>query len=248
MGLLKLALRHREANKGTGNAPLKIVLMSASVELELWKKYFDGLTVGEYSTCNPRYTVHDYYQEEVCRLVGAANTTPPQVDGAEPQSIVSSLQLKNNLFLVKKMLEFLAQHADPKNSILVFLPGRTVVEELSAWVHENFPQQLDPIPWYRDMELAKIQANLRREATTKKKVYLATDIAEVSLTLPDVVFVIDSGTTKKPRIDPSNRNSIAFPPLELLWCSRSSVKQRRGRVGRVQQGFYFTMIPESYLN
>lgn len=236
LGLLKLAVSTKRWN-------VKIILMSASVELELWKQYFDGLKVGEYSTCQPRYSIHDYYMEEVCRMIGAANTAQPFKDGT-----ASSLQLKNSLFLVKEMLKFLAQHAEPKDSILVFLPGRTVVEEITQWVATNLATQLDPIPWYRDMELAKIQASLRRPATTRKKVYLATDIAEVSLTLPDVVFVVDSGFTKKPRIDPSKRNSVVFPPLEMIWCSRSSNRQRRGRVGRVQQGFFFTMTPESYLS
>jgi HrpA-like RNA helicase len=235
LGLLKLAVVTKRWN-------VKIVLMSASVELELWKKYFDGLKVGEYSTCQPRYSIHDYYMEEVCRMVGAANTAQKLKDGT-----ASSLELKNSLYLVKEMLKFLAQHAEPKDSILVFLPGRTVVEEIAQWVASNLAAQLDPIPWYRDMELAKIQANLRRPATTRKKVYLATDIAEVSLTLPDVVFVVDAGFTKKPRIDPAKRNSVVFPALEMLWCSRSSNRQRRGRVGRVQQGFFFTMMPEAYL-
>lgn len=236
LGLLKLAVASKRWN-------VKIVLMSASVELELWKVYFDGLTVGEYSTCKPRYSIHDYYMEEVCRLVGAANNTQKLKEGGS----ASSLELKNSLLLVKEMLQFLAHHAEPKDSILVFLPGRTVVEEMAQWVSKHLGSQLDPIPWYRDMELAKIQANLRRPATTRKKVYLATDIAEVSLTLPDVVFVVDAAFTKKPRIDPKNRNSVAFPALELLWCSRSSNRQRRGRVGRVQQGFFFTMVPEVYL-
>lgn len=236
LGLLKLAVSEKRWN-------VKIVLMSASVELELWKKYFDGLTVGEYSTCQPRYSIHDYYMEEVCRLVGAANNATKMKESGG----ASSLELKNSLHLVKEMLQFLAQHAEPKDSILVFLPGRTVVEDISQWVTKHLGSQLDPIPWYRDMELSKIQANLRRPATTRKKVYLATDIAEVSLTLPDVVFVVDAAFTKKPRIDPKKRNSVAFPALELLWCSRSSNRQRRGRVGRVQQGFFFTMVPESYL-
>lgn len=222
-------------------ASFKIVLMSASVQIEEWMKYFEGLKVGEYSTCKPRYSIHEYYMEEVCRLVGAAYTPSPVTP------TVHSLTLKNSLFLIERMLMFLAEHAAPQHSILVFLPGRTLVEQMSQWIKKNLKEQLDPIEWYRDVDLSYIQAALKRPATTRKKVYLATDIAEVSLTLPDVVFVIDSGTTKKPRIDPKNKNSIAFPPLELLWCSRSAIAQRRGRVGRVQQGFFFTCVPETHL-
>ena len=234
LSLLKLAKQQKQL-------PIKIVLMSASVELEAWKGYFDGLSIGEYNTCKPRYSVHDYYAEEVCRLLGAALHDTPKGD------IVQSLALQNCLHLTERMLSFLAQNTAPEHCVLVFLPGRTNVEQMASWIAKHHAEQLEPIQWYRDVELSTIHAAVNRPAGRKKKVYLATDIAEVSITLPDVVFVIDSGTTKKPRIDPKSKNSVAFPALELLWCSRSAVAQRRGRVGRVQQGFFFTMIRESQL-
>ena len=174
-------------------------------------------------------------------MVGAHHNRSP------PHDIVSSLALQNTMFLVREMLKFLAKHASPAHSILVFLPGRSMVESTAKWVSKCLSDQMEPIQWYRDVELSSIHAALQRRPTNKKKVYLATDIAEVSVTLPDVVFVVDSGTTKKPRIDVRNRNSVVFPPLELIWCSRSNVQQRRGRVGRVQQGFYFSMIAEEHL-
>lgn len=252
LGLLKLALlarRDAAAANGSGSGnPLKkrlpafkVILMSASVELEMWKSYFDGLVVGEYTTCQARYPVHEYYREEVCRLVDRA----PNVD-EKLSAVVSSLQLKNVELFIEDMLFLLAELADPNDSILVFLPGRTMVESMAHTIETKLGRQLEAIPWYRDIDLTTIQAALQRPATTRKKVYLATDIAEVSLTLPDVVFVIDSGMTKKPRIDVTDRNSVAFPPLELLWCSKSAVIQRKGRVGRVQQGFFFSMIPEAH--
>jgi hypothetical protein len=223
------------------NQKFKIILMSASAEVHEWKDYFEGLSVGVYSTCKPRYPVYEYYQEEVCRLIGAAYTPSPVTPA------VGSLTLKNALFLVERMLEFLAKHAEPQHSVLVFLPGRTVVEQMVKFVQTKLGTQMEAVAWYRDVELERIDAAIKRRHDTRKKVYLATDIAEVSITLPDVVFVIDSGTTKKPRIDPNVRNSVVFPPLELLWTSKSAVAQRKGRIGRVQQGFYFGLMPETHL-
>ncbi len=240
LGLLKLALLSRRNNPGSGKI-FKVILMSASVELEMWRAYFSGLIVGEYTTCQARYPVHEYYREEVCRLVDRSPNIEPTLS-----PIVSSLQLKNVELFIEEMLYLLAELADPNDSILVFLPGRTIVENMASFIERRLGKQLEAIPWYRDIDLTTIQAALQRPATTRKKVYLATDIAEVSLTLPDVVFVIDSGMTKKPRIDVSDRNSVAFPPLELMWCSKSALIQRRGRVGRVQQGFFFSMIPEAH--
>ena len=243
LGLLKLALisRRNKASSDPDKKMFKVILMSASVELEMWRAYFTGLDVGEYTTCKARYAVHEYYREEVCRLIDRAPNVEPTLS-----PIVSSLQLKNVELFVEEMLTLLAELADPQDSILVFLPGRTIVENMANFVEKRLSKQLEAIPWYRDIDLTTIQAALQRPATTRKKVYLATDIAEVSLTLPDVVFVVDSGMTKKPRIDISDRNSVAFPPLELMWCSKSALIQRRGRVGRVQQGFFFSMIPEAH--
>jgi HrpA-like RNA helicase len=234
LALLKLARLKTKSS-------FKIILMSASAEVHEWRPYFEGLKVGVYSTCKPRYPVYEYYAEEVCRLIGAYH---------EPTAVtpvVSSLSLKNRLFLIKQLLKFLATRGDASHSILVFLPGRTIVEQMATYIEKTHGTQLEAVQWYRDVELDRIAAAFKRTSATRKKVYLATDIAEVSITLPDVVFVIDSGTTKKPRIDEKVRNTVVFPPLELLMTSKSSASQRRGRVGRVQQGFYMSLIEEPHL-
>ena len=238
--LMKLVRQRRPEEK------FKIILMSASAEVNEWKSYFEDMSVGIYSTCNPRYPVYEYYLQEICRFTGAAYH-PPDIQSSE-NAVVSSNSLQQALFLVKRMLEFLAKHGAPEHSVLVFLPGRTVVEQMSQFVLKNLHDTMEPIQWYRDVEPERIQAAFKRTGGLgKKKVYLATDIAEVSITLPDVVFVIDSATTKKPRIDVTQRSSVVFPSLSLLWTSRSALTQRKGRVGRVQQGFYFSMLPEEHL-
>nr|CCC93176.1 putative helicase [Trypanosoma congolense IL3000] len=229
--MVKLVMKR---NKGC----LKLVLCSATVEASKWVSFFDGLTVAEYCKADSMYPIHDYYLEDVSKLIGVSYVKPSM----HPTGVVKSLQLHTIILYIKELLRFLASTVVPEHSILVFVPGRTVVEQLCLWIRDNLGDQLDPIPWYRDIELSFIQEALERESVTKKKVYVATDIAEVSLTLPDVVFVIDSGTLKRPHIVESNPNSVAFPPLELLWETSVNLTQRRGRIGRVQQGFFFTML------
>ena len=232
IALLKLAKRHVFPN-------IKIVLMSASVETSAWQQYFEeaSFTLGEYSTCEARFPVFEYFLEKSCRLIGAADTVFPLTP------VVESLALKNALFIIRRLLEFLAERTNPEHSVLVFLPGRSLVEDIGVHITQNLSDKMEAIPWYRDIELDRVHAAIKRTGGRKQKVYLATDIAEVSITIPDLVFVIDSGTTKKPRIDAAARHSVIFPALELLYESRSALSQRRGRVGRVQQGFYFSCIP-----
>ncbi|RNF22621.1 ATP-dependent RNA helicase-like protein [Trypanosoma cruzi] len=217
---------------------LRLVLCSATAEVSKWNCFFENLSVAEYSKANAMYPIHDYYLEDVSKLIGMTFVEPSTC----PTGVVQSIQLHTIILMLKEMLKFLANTAAPQHSILVFVPGRTVVEQISLWIRNNLGDQLDPIPWYRDIELGFIQEALQRESVTKKKVYVATDIAEVSLTLPDVVFVIDSGTAKRPHIIETNPNSVAFPPLELVWESSVNMLQRRGRIGRVQQGFFFTLL------
>lgn len=62
-----------------------------------------------------------------------------------------------------------------------------------------------------------------------------TDIAETSITIEDVVFVVDSGRVKENRRDEINET----PTLVECWVSRASAKQRRGRAGRVRPGIAY---------
>ena len=70
-----------------------------------------------------------------------------------------------------------------------------------------------------------------------RKVVIATNIAETSITIPDCVYVIDSGRLKETRYDALN----ALPQLVDTWVSSASRRQRRGRAGRVQPGECFYM-------
>ncbi|KAK7197177.1 ATP-dependent RNA helicase-like protein [Novymonas esmeraldas] len=217
----------------------KLVLCSATAQVEEWKSYFEGLTIGSYTRSPIMYPVREYFIEDVQGLMGIRTAPMQQVGGG---NMVLPEQMHQLIFVCKQLLEFLAKNTATKDSVLVFMPGRTQVELMTMWIRENMEESLEPVAWYRDVELSYIQEALARSAVTRKKVYVATDIAEVSLTLPDVVFVIDSGTGKRPQVSEKEPISYAFPPLRLLWETKSNAQQRRGRVGRVQQGFYFSLL------
>ncbi|CAM43439.1 ATP-dependent RNA helicase-like protein [Leishmania braziliensis MHOM/BR/75/M2904] len=221
----------------------KLILCSATAQVEEWQSFFDGLTVGTYARSPIMYPVQEYFIEDLERLTGI-RTAPilPQ----DSSNMVTSEQMYQLILVCKQLLEYLAKNTATQDSVLVFMPGRTQVELMTTWIRENLEESLEPIAWYRDVELSLIQEALARPAVTRKKVYVATDIAEVSLTLPDVVFVIDSGTGKRPQVSEKEKTSYAFPPLRLLWETTSNAQQRRGRVGRVQQGFYFSLLSRAH--
>lgn len=237
LSLLRLAMQQQKLGKCK---PFKLVLLSATVELDAWAGYFGGLKVGTYSTIIPRYPVHSMPLERTQRLIGLS--TPAPVIHNRPMA--SQLEMQQAMFMVKGILCFLAGRGNPADSILVFVPGRLYVEVLARFCEDNLAEQLDPIEWYRDVDVHDLERAFGRTHLNKRKVYIATDIAEVSVTLPDIVFVVDLCQTKKPRIAGQAVRDIAFPPLETFWASQTNLAQRKGRLGRVQSGFYFHVLPE----
>ena len=76
----------------------------------------------------------------------------------------------------------------------------------------------------------------------KRKIILATNIAESSLTIPDVAYVIDFCLTKVLRADPETQ----YTRLHLEWADRAALTQRTGRAGRVRNGRVFRLIPRRF--
>ena len=81
------------------------------------------------------------------------------------------------------------------------------------------------------------EARLPRPPPGKRKVVVATNVAETSITIDDIVAVIDSGKVKETTFEPQNN----MRKLEENWASRAACKQRRGRAGRVQEGLCYKL-------
>ena len=125
---------------------------------------------------------------------------------------------------------------------LLFLPGageiRRVVAELSAALAAK---EFSVIPLYGDLAAAEQDAALRVDAHGRRKVVVATNIAETSLTIDGVRIVVDAGVERRQRFDPSTGMSR----LETVRISRSSADQRRGRAGRTAPGTCYRLWSES---
>eukprot|EP01064_Diplonema_japonicum_P027984 TRINITY_DN4201_c2_g1_i1.p1 TRINITY_DN4201_c2_g1~~TRINITY_DN4201_c2_g1_i1.p1 ORF type:complete len:1078 (+),score=268.41 TRINITY_DN4201_c2_g1_i1:69-3302(+) len=238
VALLRLLLQ-----KPRGKAVhFKLILMSATINAEEWESYFEGLSWGLYSNDKQKYTIYDYHLEEASLLTGAALRRPTTFS----QALVNPQMYDNSVFVAQHLIKLLVKESQLPQSILVFLPGRSAVSKLRRWIEANLPGRLWPIPWHGSVELSWIKQQIASEFPGKQKIYLATDVAEVSITLPDVVFVIDTCLVKRPHIERSEPSTMLFPQLVQQWCSRGSVLQRQGRVGRTQQGFYFSLLPIEY--
>jgi ATP-dependent helicase HrpB len=121
--------------------------------------------------------------------------------------------------------------AADEGDVLVFLPGQGEIARAAALLDALDPT-VDVIPLYGAMPLEAQDRAIRPSAPGRRKVVLATAIAETSLTIEGVRVVIDSGLSRVPRFDA--RSGMAR--LVTTRVSRASADQRRGRAGRVAPG------------
>ncbi len=122
--------------------------------------------------------------------------------------------------------------AEP-GSILAFLPGQGEIRRVAERLAEGID---DPdiiiAPLYGAMDAAAQDRAIAPAPPGRRKVVLATSIAETSLTIDGVRVVVDSGLARVPRFEPD----IGVTRLETVRASRASVNQRRGRAGRTEPG------------
>ncbi len=131
---------------------------------------------------------------------------------------------------------------DETGSILVFLPGqgeiRRVADMLGARVKRP---DIDIAPLYGAMDQRAQDLAVQPAAQGRRKIVLATSIAETSLTIEGVRVVIDSGLMRVPRYEPD----IGLTRLETIRVSRANADQRRGRAGRVEPGVCIRLWEEA---
>ena len=126
--------------------------------------------------------------------------------------------------------------ADEPGSVLAFLPGageiRRTAERLA-----DLPRDVTVAPLYGDLSGRDQDAALEPAPPGRRKVVLATSIAETSLTIEGVRVVVDSGLARRPRVDAASGMSR----LETVRVSRAEAEQRAGRAGRTEPGVAYRL-------
>ena len=118
-------------------------------------------------------------------------------------------------------------------SILVFLPGSSEIRRVESRLREkSLPADTDLVALYGELSREAQDSAIRPAAAGRRKVVLATSIAETSLTIDGVRVVIDSGLKRVPRFSPST----GMGSLETIRVSKDSAEQRKGRAGRTEPG------------
>lgn len=132
----------------------------------------------------------------------------------------------------------LAQEA---GSVLAFLPGQGEIVRTAERLRERIKDpDVDICPLYGALDMAEQDRAVSPSPEGRRKVVLATSIAETSITIEGVRVVIDSGLARVPRYEPD----VGASRLETVRVSRASADQRRGRAGRTQAGVCYRLWDE----
>ncbi|NNA07411.1 ATP-dependent helicase HrpB [Pseudomonas lundensis] len=208
---LALSLNGRELFRD--EQPLKILLMSATLEGERLASVLDDAPI---------------LRSEGRMYPVAMRWGRPFVPGEfiEPRVVQTVLDALN----------------DETGSLLVFLPGQAEIRRVHQQLAQALESQSDILlcPLHGELELAAQRAAIEPAPSGLRKVVLATNIAETSLTIDGVQVVIDAGLARVPRFDPGS----GMTRLDTQRISRASATQRAGRAGRLEPGVCYRLWSE----
>ena len=129
-----------------------------------------------------------------------------------------------------------------EGSVLVFLPGSGEIRQVQTLLEERIQSStVDILPMYGDMSLAQQRQAIRPAKSGHRKIVLATNIAETSLTIEGIRIVVDSGLTRRAVYDPG----MGMTRLETRRLSLSNADQRKGRAGRLETGVCYRLWTQS---
>ncbi len=193
---------------------LKLIITSATIDLESFSRHFDDAPVLEVS--GRTYPVRTVY-------LGGGESDEEEGGGGQIVSLLSEID---------------AGRFGPRGDVLVFLPGEREIRELSKALRGN--DRLDVLPLYARLSQAEQQRVFDTGRRRGTRVVLATNVAETSLTVPGIRYVIDPGLARISRY--SYRSRVQRLPIEPI--SRASANQRQGRCGRLAEGVCFRLYSE----
>ncbi|KAM6907370.1 ATP-dependent RNA helicase DHX33 [Xenentodon cancila] len=213
-GVVKTAQRRR---RELSKVPLKVIVMSATMDVDLFSEYFNKSPVLYLE--GRQHPIQIYY------------TKQPQSDYLQA-ALVSIFQIH--------------QEAPPSHDILVFMTGQEEIEALARTcrdIAKHLPDGCGPmvvVPLYASLPPAQQLRVFQSAPKGCRKVILSTNIAETSVTISGIKYVIDTGMVKAKRFNPDSGLEV----LAVQRVSKAQAWQRAGRAGREDSGCCYRLYTE----
>lgn len=259
---------------------LRLILMSATLNAELFSSYFGGAPMLHIPGFT--YPVRSHFLENILEITGHRLTPYNQIDdyGQEKmwkmqkqaafrkrKSQIASVvedaleaadfreygsRTRESLLcwnpdsigfnLIESVLCHICRKERP-GAVLVFMTGWDDINSLKDQLQANAllgdPAKVLLLACHGSMASSEQRLIFDKPPDGVRKIVLATNMAETSITINDVVFVVDCGKAKETSYDALNNTPCLLP----TWISKASARQRRGRAGRVQPGECYRLYP-----
>ncbi|XP_018408883.1 PREDICTED: putative ATP-dependent RNA helicase DHX33 [Nanorana parkeri] len=213
-GVVKMAQKKR---KELGKLPLKIIIMSATMDVDLFSEYFNGAPV--------------LYLEGRQHPIQVFYTKQSQSDYLQA-ALVTVFQIH--------------QEAPASHDILVFLTGQEEIEAMTKTcrdIAKHLPDgcpQMAVMPLYASLPHSQQFRVFQNAPKDHRKVILSTNIAETSITITGIKYVVDTGMVKAKKYNPDSGLEV----LSVQRISKAQAWQRTGRAGREDSGICYRLYTE----
>ncbi|PIN17878.1 ATP-dependent RNA helicase A [Handroanthus impetiginosus] len=258
---------------------LKLILMSATLNAELFSSYFGGAPTVHIPGFT--YPVRSHFLENILEMTGYKLTPYNQIDnyGQDKMWKMQKQAFRKRKTQIASAVEDALMAADFKDyshrtreslscwnpdsigfnliehvlchicrkerpgAVLVFMTGwddiNSLKDQLQAHPLLGDPSRVLLLACHGSMASAEQKLIFDKPEDGVRKIVLATNMAETSITINDVVFVVDCGKAKETSYDALNNTPCLLPS----WISKASDRQRKGRAGRVQPGECYHLYP-----
>ncbi|HMI83141.1 MAG TPA: ATP-dependent RNA helicase HrpA [Polyangiaceae bacterium] len=201
---------------------LKVIVTSATIDPQRFAAHFGGAPIIEVS--GRVYPVEMRYR-------------PPPVADADDEEDGGDARSGDDA-LLSSLLDAVRELPDQSGDVLVFLPGEQSIREAADALRKAHTEKTEILPLYARLSAGEQTRVFRPH--TGRRIVLATNVAETSLTVPGVRYVIDTGLARVSRYD--TRRKVQQLPIEKI--SQASANQRTGRAGRTSAGVCIRLYSE----
>ena len=209
---------------------LKVIVTSATIDVQRFSKHFADAPV--FVVQGRSYPVEMLYRP--IALEAAASSEDEGFDDIEeaiPRAVVAA---------VEECLHYERQQGKVgRGDILIFSSSEREIRVLADTLRKYGPPHTEILPLYSRLSVSEQQKVFAR--STGRRIVIATNVAETSLTVPNIHFVIDPGFARLSRY--SYRSKVQRLPIEAI--SRASANQRAGRCGRIAPGLCIRLYSEA---
>ena len=215
---------------------LKVVCMSATLDAAVFTNYFGGShKVARAHIEGRTFPVTDFYLDDVLKMTGALNIASG--DDEAVGRVIQNLGMGIDYDLIASLVQEIDHQLTGSNGgILIFLPGTFEIDKcLRALSHIPC---LYTLPLHASLMPTEQKRVFPPSPKGTRKVIAATNVAETSITIEDIVAVIDTGRVKETSYDSISK----IVRLQEVWASQASCRQRRGRAGRIREGTCYKLF------